>query len=174
MKYLLNNFLFVSAIKLTASIYLPQQSRLVVGREDGSIIIVPATQTVMLQLLHGHHQQYDGTICSLMYICCFYYFIIYFYDILNFFSNLNTFFNILYYFFQTGLHIKSWRDMEAELIVFCTRIESTQDTIRTTLCLEVWILQFAFGIFILAHFYIGFVSMLERSLSFWFLQMLVV
>lgn len=46
--------------KLTASIYLPQQSRLVVGREDGSIIIVPATQTVMLQLLHGNHQQYDG------------------------------------------------------------------------------------------------------------------
>lgn len=47
-------------IKLTASIYLPQQSRLVVGREDGSIIIVPATQTVMLQLLHGNHQQFDG------------------------------------------------------------------------------------------------------------------
>ncbi|XP_015596599.1 WD repeat-containing protein 7 isoform X10 [Cephus cinctus] len=46
-------------IKLTSSIYLPQQSRLVVGREDGSIIIVPATQTVMLQLLHGNHQQYD-------------------------------------------------------------------------------------------------------------------
>lgn len=41
-----------TSIKLTASIYLPQQSRLVVGREDGSIIIVPATQTVMLQLLH--------------------------------------------------------------------------------------------------------------------------
>lgn len=40
------------SIKLTASIYLPQQSRLVVGREDGTIIIVPATQTVMLQLLH--------------------------------------------------------------------------------------------------------------------------
>lgn len=49
-------------IKLTASIYLPQQSRLVVGREDGSIIIVPATQTVMLQLLHGNHQQFDGKI----------------------------------------------------------------------------------------------------------------
>nr|CAD7396009.1 unnamed protein product [Timema poppensis] len=46
-------------VRLTASIYLPQQSRLVVGREDGSIIIVPATQTVMLQLLHGRHQQYD-------------------------------------------------------------------------------------------------------------------
>ncbi|XP_015189196.1 PREDICTED: WD repeat-containing protein 7 isoform X6 [Polistes dominula] len=48
-----------NGIKLTASIYLPQQSRLVVGREDGSIIIVPATQTVMLQLLHGNHQQFD-------------------------------------------------------------------------------------------------------------------
>lgn len=47
-------------VRLTASIYLPQQSRLVVGREDGSIIIVPATQTVLLQLLHGKHQQYDG------------------------------------------------------------------------------------------------------------------
>ena len=47
-------------MRLTASIYLPQQSRLVVGREDGSIIIVPATQTVLLQLLHGNHQQYDG------------------------------------------------------------------------------------------------------------------
>jgi hypothetical protein len=46
-------------VRLTASIYLPQQSRLVVGREDGSIIIVPATQTVLLQLLHGKHQQYD-------------------------------------------------------------------------------------------------------------------
>ncbi|XP_049847123.1 WD repeat-containing protein 7 isoform X2 [Schistocerca gregaria] len=46
-------------VALTASIYLPQQSRLVVGREDGSIIIVPATQTIMLQLLHGRHQQYD-------------------------------------------------------------------------------------------------------------------
>lgn len=50
----------ILAVKLTASIYLPLQSRLVVGREDGTIIIVPATQTVMLQLLHGNHQQYDG------------------------------------------------------------------------------------------------------------------
>ena len=45
-------------IKLTCSIYLPQQSRLVLGREDGTIVIVPATQTVMLQLLHGQHQKY--------------------------------------------------------------------------------------------------------------------
>lgn len=61
-----------NGIKLTASIYLPQQSRLVVGREDGSIIIVPATQTVMLQLLHGNHQQYDGTIHLLIAFQLFY------------------------------------------------------------------------------------------------------
>lgn len=48
------------SIKLTASIYLPQQSRLVVGRQDGTIIIVPATQTVMLQLLHVNPLNYNG------------------------------------------------------------------------------------------------------------------
>lgn len=48
------------SIKLTASIYLPQQSRLVVGRQDGTIIIVPATQTVMLQLLHVNQTNYAG------------------------------------------------------------------------------------------------------------------
>lgn len=50
------------SIKLTASIYLPQQSRLVVGRQDGTIIIVPATQTVMLQLLHVSQLNYSGEI----------------------------------------------------------------------------------------------------------------
>lgn len=48
------------SIKLTASIYLPQQSRLVVGREDGTIIIVPATQTVMLQLLNASNSSVNG------------------------------------------------------------------------------------------------------------------
>lgn len=51
-----------SPVKLTASIYLPQQSRLVVGRQDGTIIIVPATQTVMLQLLHVNQPNYAGKI----------------------------------------------------------------------------------------------------------------
>ncbi|XP_013176377.1 PREDICTED: WD repeat-containing protein 7 isoform X4 [Papilio xuthus] len=46
-------------IKLTASIYLLAANRLVVGREDGSIVIVNATHTVQLQLLHGGHQQLD-------------------------------------------------------------------------------------------------------------------
>lgn len=54
-----------ASIKLTASIYLPQQSRLVVGRQDGTIIIVPATQTVMLQLLHVSQQNYAGKMNSI-------------------------------------------------------------------------------------------------------------
>ena len=41
---------------LTATIFLPMQCRLVCGREDGSIIMVPATQTIMLNLLTGKHQ----------------------------------------------------------------------------------------------------------------------
>lgn len=57
-----------SSIKLTASIYLPQQSRLVVGRQDGSIIIVPATQTVMLQLLHAQRVDSSGIKLNLNYV----------------------------------------------------------------------------------------------------------
>ncbi|XP_043192685.1 WD repeat-containing protein 7-like, partial [Amphibalanus amphitrite] len=49
------------APRLTSSIYLPlQEGRLVCGREDGTIIIVSATHTVMLHLLHGKHQSYDN------------------------------------------------------------------------------------------------------------------
>jgi hypothetical protein len=33
------------------------QCRLVCGRADGSIIMVPATQTIMLNLLTGKHQK---------------------------------------------------------------------------------------------------------------------
>lgn len=38
-------------VKITASVYLPLQGRLVCGREDGSIIMISATRTIMLQLL---------------------------------------------------------------------------------------------------------------------------
>ncbi|KAL1443119.1 hypothetical protein MTO96_030434 [Rhipicephalus appendiculatus] len=43
--------------RLSASVYLPLQGRLVVGREDGSIIVMSVTQAVMLQILYGkqHH-----------------------------------------------------------------------------------------------------------------------
>lgn len=46
--------------KITASVYLPLQGNLVCGRDDGSIIIMPATQTIMLQFLIGKHQTYDN------------------------------------------------------------------------------------------------------------------
>ena len=45
---------------LTATIFLPMQCRLVCGREDGSIILVPATQTIMLHMLSGRHQKFTN------------------------------------------------------------------------------------------------------------------
>ncbi|NXK09817.1 WDR7 protein, partial [Herpetotheres cachinnans] len=42
-------------LKVTASVYIPAHGRLVCGREDGSIVIVPATQTAIVQLLQGEH-----------------------------------------------------------------------------------------------------------------------
>ena len=45
---------------LTATIFLPMQCRLVCGREDGSIILVPATQTIMLHLLSGRHEKFSN------------------------------------------------------------------------------------------------------------------
>ncbi|XP_053212301.1 WD repeat-containing protein 7-like isoform X2 [Panonychus citri] len=44
-------------VKVTASVFLPMQGTLIVGREDGTIIIVPATQTLKLQLLHSQSSQ---------------------------------------------------------------------------------------------------------------------
>ncbi|XP_042231958.1 WD repeat-containing protein 7-like isoform X8 [Homarus americanus] len=46
--------------RITASLFLPLQGRLACGREDGSIILVPATETIMLHLLHGKHHQYHN------------------------------------------------------------------------------------------------------------------
>lgn len=45
---------------MTASVYIPSQGRLVCGREDGSIILVPATQTAIVQLLQGEHMLRRG------------------------------------------------------------------------------------------------------------------
>ena len=45
---------------LTSHIFLPAQCRLVIGREDGSIVMVPATQTIMLHLLSGRHHKYTA------------------------------------------------------------------------------------------------------------------
>ena len=49
-----------SSVALTATIFLPMQCRLVCGREDGSIVMVPATHTIMLHLLAGKHQKFTN------------------------------------------------------------------------------------------------------------------
>uniref|UniRef100_A0A0K2TM39 WD repeat-containing protein 7 n=1 Tax=Lepeophtheirus salmonis TaxID=72036 RepID=A0A0K2TM39_LEPSM len=48
------------APEITSTIFLPMQCRLVCGRDDGSIVMVPATQTIMLHLLSGRHQKYSN------------------------------------------------------------------------------------------------------------------
>ena len=45
---------------LTCHVFLPAQCRLVIGRDDGSIIMLPATQTIMLHLLSGKHHKYSS------------------------------------------------------------------------------------------------------------------
>ena len=55
-----NDTLPSSAIALTATIFLPMQCKLACGREDGTIIMVPATHTIMLQLLSGRHQKFQN------------------------------------------------------------------------------------------------------------------
>nr|XP_014343100.1 PREDICTED: WD repeat-containing protein 7 [Latimeria chalumnae] len=47
-------------LKVTASVYIPSHGHLVCGREDGSIVIVPATQTAIVQLLQGEHMLRRG------------------------------------------------------------------------------------------------------------------
>ena len=36
---------------MTATVYIPSQGKLACGRSNGSIVIVPATQSIMLQVL---------------------------------------------------------------------------------------------------------------------------
>lgn len=58
-------------LKVTASVYIPAHGRLVCGREDGSIIIVPATQTAIVQLLQGEHMLRRGILKICKCLTCF-------------------------------------------------------------------------------------------------------
>ncbi|XP_066567021.1 WD repeat-containing protein 7 isoform X2 [Amia ocellicauda] len=49
-----------ATLKVTASVYIPSHGRMVCGREDGSIVLVPATQTAIVQLLQGEHMLRRG------------------------------------------------------------------------------------------------------------------
>ena len=44
-------------LEITASIYIPSQGRLVCGRDDGSIVIVPAVEAIILLLLDNGHSK---------------------------------------------------------------------------------------------------------------------
>lgn len=64
-------------LKITATIFIPGQGKLVCGRENGTIVIVPAIQCIMLQLLSTkiHHKDiplkilegHDGRVTCLLY-----------------------------------------------------------------------------------------------------------
>ena len=45
---------------LTCHVFLPAACRLVIGRDDGTIISLPATQTIMLHLLSGKYHKYSS------------------------------------------------------------------------------------------------------------------
>lgn len=50
---------------ITATIYIPSQSKLVCGRENGSVVIVPAVHCVLIQLLCAKNRPRKGKlICS--------------------------------------------------------------------------------------------------------------
>ncbi len=69
-------------IKVTASVYIPSQGRMVCGREDGSIVLVPATQTAIVQLLQGEHMLRRGETVLLL---------------LVFHNNKNNVYNVIYH-----------------------------------------------------------------------------
>ena len=47
-------------LAITATIYVPTYAKLVCGRDDGSIVIVPVVQSIILQLLDNGHDK--GTV----------------------------------------------------------------------------------------------------------------
>ena len=48
---LLQNDLGERTLQITATIYIPSCGRLVCGRDDGTIVIVPAVEAIVLKLL---------------------------------------------------------------------------------------------------------------------------
>ena len=46
--------------QITATVYLPSQGRMAVGRSNGSIILLPAAQCIMLQLLDNNQICHDS------------------------------------------------------------------------------------------------------------------
>jgi len=47
-------------LKITATIYIPSQGKVACGRDNGSIVIAVATQSVILQLLEDKSFDHQG------------------------------------------------------------------------------------------------------------------
>ena len=56
-------------LKITSTIYIPSQGKVACGRHDGSIVIAPATQSVVLQLLDNNIKNKDGISSILLGTC---------------------------------------------------------------------------------------------------------
>lgn len=47
-------------LAITSTIYIPSQGKVACGRENGSIVIAPATQSIILQLLEVEEFKHKG------------------------------------------------------------------------------------------------------------------
>ena len=54
-----NFYFYLEKIQLVSPVFFKIFLK-VCGREDGSIILVPATQTIMLHMLSGRHQKFPN------------------------------------------------------------------------------------------------------------------
>ncbi|ESO96910.1 hypothetical protein LOTGIDRAFT_159662 [Lottia gigantea] len=65
-------------LRITSTIYIPSQGKIVCGRQNGSLVIVPATQSIIFQLLETHFitkdsiskqilEGHDGRVTCLLY-----------------------------------------------------------------------------------------------------------
>ena len=61
-----------SPAQVTATVYIPSQGKLACGRSNGSIVIVPATQSIMLQVLENKLLDANSE-----FFCCFFCFVFY-------------------------------------------------------------------------------------------------
>jgi hypothetical protein len=52
--------------RITCSLFLQVQGRLVCGLQNGQIILVTATHTIMFELLAGQHHDIDGEFLNLI------------------------------------------------------------------------------------------------------------
>ena len=58
------NYAGGKSLQVTASIYMPSQGQLACGRDDGSIVLVPAALGIVMQLLDGGQELGEIDFCD--------------------------------------------------------------------------------------------------------------